>query len=293
MADHGHYGRIPQSTRQGTYICTPNGKFLASGNSLNPDQMLQMMQEGLAAWNALPEADRVAGSDGYQPHHRWEDSYPEDGLVLHMTVRNVLESAIDHEDLHGSWNHDNVWFSRKEARRWLPKDTDPSVKNDSTYRLPLALTERLVRFHLRDVVRGQTTAFRRSEIDRATIEISTAQQSPFVFDLTIHGSTKTHTKRSSEHETPHGVATKILGSARYRFDDEQHRSGRFETFELVAVGMRWGRTRFNSREEELDPSPIGFVFRMATEDTPKVAPARISDYHADWVVQPDPNRSHE
>ncbi len=293
MADHGHYGRMPGASRQGTYVCTPSGKFLASGNALNPDKMLQMMREGLAAWNALPEADRMAGCDGFQPHHRWEDSYPTDGLVLHMTVRGVLQSAIDHEDLEQSWNHDNVWFSRKEARSWLPEDLDQSVKNKSTYRLPLPLTERLVRFHLRDVVRGQTTTFSPSEIDRATIEITTTQQSPNVFELAIRGSTKTHTEHSSEHETPHGVATNILGSARYHFDDDQHQSGRFESFELVAVGMRWGRTQYNVRVEELDPSPIGFVFRLATEDTPRIAPARIEEYPADWVLQPNGDHSDE
>jgi len=48
----------------------------------------------------------------------------------------------------------------------------------------------------------------------------------------------------------------------------------FLTFEMVAIGSRWGGTQNNSRKYDLDGAPIGLLFTLAG-DSPceRVAPA--------------------
>ena len=82
MADKGHYRKIGGS-RQGIYICSPSGILLNSINSLNPDVVLEVIQKGLDRWNELPKKERYLPKDfSKNIEHRWEDSYPKDGLIL-------------------------------------------------------------------------------------------------------------------------------------------------------------------------------------------------------------------
>ena len=52
-------------------------------NSLNPDVVLKTIQKGLDKWSKLSQSDRKL-PENFSPktQHRWEDSYPENGLVL-------------------------------------------------------------------------------------------------------------------------------------------------------------------------------------------------------------------
>ena len=55
-------------------------------------------------------------------------------------------------------------------------------------------------------------------------------------------------------ESERGVQTTLRGRATW-----DRAAGRFVRFELVAIGARWGATRFNERSDDLAPSPIGFT----------------------------------
>ena len=57
MANQGHY-RQEGTTRQGIYVCSPEGKLLSSINSLNADKVLETIQIGLEKWNDIPLSDR-------------------------------------------------------------------------------------------------------------------------------------------------------------------------------------------------------------------------------------------
>ena len=83
-------------------------------------------------------------------------------------------------------------------------------------------------------------------------------------------------------EWPHSIRTALYGEA--RFDLER---GEFVAFDMVAVGLRRGRTVMNGRgrEKTREPRPIGFVFGLAPK-TLRVAPTFINVYNADWVQHP-------
>ena len=74
-----------------------------------------------------------------------------------------------------------------------------------------------------------------------------------------------------------------MGSATFDLRKE-----RFTEFEIVAIGSRWGYTRFNGRRRgQSEKSPVGFVFQLAESNAPRIAPAFIYQYGADWVKRPE------
>ena len=160
MANKGHYRRVG-GTRQGIYVCSPSGILLSSINSLNPDDVLEMIKSGLDKWNALPFSERQISSD-FKPkvRHRWENSYPGQGMVLNLSKIDLFTDPPVQSGRSDRWNIDHVWFNKDEARLWFPKDP----QEGDFYELPDLLTDRLFCFHLVDNTRGQTLPFAPQEI---------------------------------------------------------------------------------------------------------------------------------
>ena len=287
MADKGHYGDRPGASRQGIYVCAPSGKFLASVNSTSPDRVLRTMQQGLDRWNELPAEDRQLAKDAkIKPRHRWEDSYPEDGLVLSMYTRDLPTQVSpingeSNQERASKWNQDPVWFSKAEAHQWLPSELEVNAEHE----LPRSLAMRLVRLHLVDMVKGQTNTFSESEIKDVHISIKVVELTDAHAKLEITGQTNADSTQQSRRTSPHGVKTQHMGTATYNRE-----SGSFDEFELVAIGSRWGYTRFNGRRRDTKEGRVGFVFQLADPNTPRIAPAFIFQYEADWVKRPTNQR---
>jgi hypothetical protein len=279
MANHGHYGGKKGATRQGIYVCSPSGKFIASINSTDANKVLEMLEASLVAWQQLPSEDKQLAADAkFKPKHRWEDSFPEDGLVLNMYTRDLPISGDPQSPRAVKWNQDKVWFSASEARQWLPKNL---VKTDR-YSLPQPLLERVVLQHLVDAVKGQTEPFLPRDIATGTkINISITSIDAQYVKISIHGTTKAESARPSKGTTRHGVAVQIMGSATFN-----RGQSKFTEFDMVAIGKRWGKTVNNGRRKDEQKSSIGFVFRMAPAGGPRNPPAFVSSYSADWISRP-------
>jgi hypothetical protein len=279
MSDKGHYGGRPGASRQGIYVCAPSGKFLASINSNNPDRVLRTLQQGLDRWKDLPAEERSLADDSkIKPKHRWENSYPVGGLVLSMHTRDLPANGEPDQERASKWNQDPIWFSKSEARQWLPE----VLEEDAEYDLPRSLAMRLVRLHLVDMVKGQTNTFSEREIKDARIKVKVVELTDELAKVEIAGQTHADSTRQSRRTSPHGVKTQLMGSATYDQENE-----RFSKFELVAVGSRWGYTRFNGRRRDPNEGRIGFVFRLAEPNEPRIAPAFVYQYDADWVKRPN------
>lgn len=280
MADHGHYGGRPGHSRQGIYVCAPSGKFLASINSNNADRVLEMMQRGLNAWNKLPEPERRLTADSkIKPRHRWEDSYPIGGLVLTMITRDLPVQCDPSMPCEVKWNQDAVWFTKDEARRWLPNKESP--ESGDQHQLPDDLTFRLARLHLVDTVNGQTSPLSRRAVDGSTISTQVVERAGSRVKLKIFGTTRGNSTGRSTSDAPHGVVTRVLGRATYDLATES-----FVEFEMVALGRRWGRTQYNGRRRSAESGPLGYVFQLAPPNAPPIAPAFVSDYDVDWIKYP-------
>lgn len=285
IAEQGHYaGRTqPSSSRQGTYATTADGTLLASWNNNNPRRVAEKLREALEAWDRL-KAEGLSTSDETRLDAstlaRADRFYPEGGLVLKVNTRDLPRETPQEGRWADSWNQDFAWFTAEEARRFLPDDPEPGKSHE----VPRELVERLVRFHLLDNVRGQTSPFPSRAIEEARITSEVTEVDGDRVTLRLEGRTKAQQgdelpgrggregrRRGSERR---GLATELLGFAEFDLKD-----GRFVAFEAVAVGERWGGTRFNVRNDDPGPAPFGIVLSLAGEArSDRIAPEHFPGY---------------
>lgn len=291
MADQGHYGSGGGGTRQGIYVAAPSGRLLASVNSLDADAVLETLERGLAAWESLPDAERwlPEGAD-IAPAHRWEQSYPTDGLVLTRIARDLPPDADPKSAPLRPSNRDHAWFSAEEARSFLPDGPAAELAVGDFHELPAPLVRRLAQFHLVDNVRGQTLPFAPEEVHEAWLHTEVIARQGDVLTLRLTGGS--HAKAEGPWlmgendwtppgDYPRGVIASLRGEARY---DTARQA--FAAFTLAGVGTRWGSGWLNGRDAK-DSGPIGWLFTLSP-DTPaeRVAPAFVDLYAADWIVRP-------
>ena len=285
MAEVGHYGHRP-GTRQGIYVCTPAGLFLASINSLSADAVYATLKTALEKWEKIPNFVRAQRPGmAIEPEHRWEASYPDGGLVLVSANRDLLLSDGQMSAGGDRWNRDHVWFSKDEARAWLGAKPLPGRTHD----VPQQLVRRLARFHLVDNVRGQTLPFAEPEVESASLRTKVIERNGNHVRLRISGATSAtaegpwlmgQSNWTPAQEYPRAMATQMFGYADYDLD----RSA-FTKFDLVAVGRWRGGTENNARRDKPHSGVIGFVFTLApTTPAERVPPAFIDVYDSQWVV---------
>ena len=287
VAEKGHYaGRTePTNTRQGTYALTPSGIFLASVNTRSPKDMARMLETALEKWKTLSRDDRLGVADPRATTgaiERYESLFPAGGLALRVTSRDLPRAGggepaepRGHRDWRvKAWNQDTAWFKPEEARELLPP---APAKPGDRREVPKPLVDRIVRAHLIDNVRGQTTCYAETEVVAASLASTVEAENGNRVFVRLDGATRAAAKGQwpvagfqdmtapKEHER--GMETTLLGRA--EFDVA---SGRFVAFELVASGSRWGATQYNGREDDPGPAPIAFVFAL-DETAAAVAPA--------------------
>jgi hypothetical protein len=270
FAERGHYRR-PGATRQGTYCVSPSGVLLGSINSNDPKRIAALLEKSLAKWRALQRAERLLPTDPRKQRaaiKRPERYYPKDGLVLNVTARDLPRAAGKAKPARAgrrelAWNQDFAWFTKAEARQFVPA----AAKVGKSQNLPVALLHRIACAHLIDNVRGQTSPFAESQVNKARLRTQVTVVDGDVVWLRLEGETRT----AVEGRRAHGLDMRLLGKATFDLA-----KGRFRTFELVAVGSRWGGTRLNGRRGDTGAAPIGILFRLAA-DSPceRVAPAFI------------------
>jgi len=288
MANKGHYKKSG-GTRQGIYVCSPKGTLLSSVNSLDPSVVLKTIQQGLDNWNELPESDRKLPKD-FSPkaQHRWEDSYPEDGLVLKGAKADLLSDPPKFSDRGDRWNMDHVWFNKNELSLWLPNNLEVG----QTHELPKVIKDRLFRFHLVDNVRGQTLPFASQEIKDASLFVEIITIKNENVKLKITGSSHAiangpwllgQNDWTPTHKLDHGISTSLIGNAIYNKNEEL-----FTQFEIVALGKWTGKTQNNGRNWGPDSGRIGIFYQLA-DNSPvnRIAPAFVDLYNADWIIQPE------
>jgi hypothetical protein len=284
FAEKGHYGSRPGASRQGTYAVTPGGELLASVNSNNPERIATLLRDALAKWEKLAPGDRLPAGNpkGQAPDlRRAERHYPDGGLVLHVYSRD-LPRADEAAGWRGkAWNQDYAWFQKQEARRFLPAEVRVGQKHD----VPAPLVRRLARAHLVDNVRGQTRPFDEKHVETARLTAEVKAVDGDVVSLRLDGATRAAAEgtwpvgglRGGRNATPQkrGYEAALLGKATYDVKAE-----RFLTFELVAVGTRWGATQFNVRRDDPGPAPMGVLFTLAGDGPwERVAPAFFNEVY--------------
>ena len=287
MADKGHYRKIGGS-RQGIYICSPSGILLNSINSLNPDVVLEVIQKGLDRWNELPKTERYLPKDfSKNIEHRWEDSYPKDGLILKGAKADLLTDPPKFSERGDRWNMDYIWLNKAEAKQWVPQ----KIKEGEIQECPAIIKDRLFRFHLVDNVRGQTLPFAPQEIKKSSLHIEIVEIRKSEIKISIIGNSLAIAKGpwllgnndwTPTHDLDHSIKTNILGNAVFNTKKEI-----FTNFELVVLGKWIGKTQNNGRHFGPDSGHIGIIYNLAENiHENRIAPAFVDLYNADWIGQP-------
>jgi len=309
VAEQGHYaGRTrPSATRQGQYACTAGGRLLASVNTREAAPLRAMMTQALDRWRALaaggaPGAGTAAGGpapeERYARDPRYPDEYPEGGLVLKQTLRD-LPRPPDHpvpQARPDAVNFDYAWFTAAEARGFLP----PVLRAGERADLPRPIVRRLARFHLLDSVRGETPPWRDEHVAHARLRAEVTAVEPEGPAGARRGGGRVRLRlegavlcqqggtwavrpfRQHWEGLTRGYDCRLLGELVYR-----PAAGRFERFDLLAVGDRWGGTEHNARQDDLLPAPMGVAFELAG-----AAPADRTPPHAnlrDYFDLPGPS----
>ena len=261
FADAGH-SREPGGTRQGVYVATPAGKLLASINSSDPREVEAVIRKGLKAWGETPPQERTLPQDlDPKTAERWrqrEKLYPQGGLVLRVLCRDLPRdpgATKVPEQWQGAWNLDYAWFRKEEARSLLPPNPRPGATHD----VPRELVERLARLHLLDSVRAQTEPFDRENVEGARLKATVLDVTEVgrLVSLRFDGATRT-ARVVREKEEDRGFDAKLTGRAVYDAKAE-----RFTSFDLLAVGNRWGGTSCNLRVGDPGPAPLGVLLTLA------------------------------
>ena len=269
-------------SRQGTYIATPSGKLL-EGRGLwkvgweameNPKTILQIMERGLEQWSRMPAVERRRDPGLKLPaetNNDWDKVYPADGLVLRMTCRDLPRKEGEWSQV--IWNDavwenlDYAWFRKNEVAQWIPQ----SITTGTSWDIPAPLVERLVRFHMIDNVRCHVAKlFRKEDVQKARLTGKVVEVRGNNVSIRYEGES-----RAERLDTKVGVECKLLGRAILNAA-----SGRFTSFELVAVGTRWGN---QETRESPNPTPLGFIFVIPPGNDPRDhAPPRFLVIEKDY-----------
>ena len=266
----GHFkGEFPgkDDNRQGIYCITPGGKFLDSVYTIDdPAVLSEMLARALEKWNALPLKARLARGPidpaGATERQKRKDGYPEEGLVLIETMRDLPRTPPQDENLAGSWNKDYAWFSKVEAREFLPRN----FARGESGSVPKKLVHRLAAHHFVDYVRCIGYPYETRMIDYASLASTVVSIEENLVKIRLEG--KSRTSQKGPRKTPpegdvdqtnqtRGVEVKIVGRATWDLAAEK-----FTVFDLVAIGTRWGGISA-TRWHDLANEPIGFEFRLA------------------------------
>lgn len=278
-----------KGSMQGIYVFAPSGKLLARRNTNSAPAVAELLESGLDAWDELPEAERgLADRALVAPGFRWEHSYPEDGLVLRRTARDLPADGDPHAEAGGRFNRDAIWFSADEARAFF---ADGPVVGQR-HALPEGVTQRFSLLALVDNVGGQTVPYHATEDVNSELWTDVVGIDGELVSLAIHGRTGADAKGpwlfAPDHNWappvdrawPHSISTTALGSATYDLAAQ-----RFVDFELLALGERAGRTVNQARR---DPAAggVGFYCELAPP-TWRVPPTFIDVYDVPWVAEPE------
>ena len=249
---------------QGHYAVTPSGELLAASSSANYKVLLEMMKQGLAKWETLPREKRLlAKAPDPKAADNWrrqEKQYPDDGLVLRVIARDQKRERWPDSNL------DYAWFRKDEARDLLPDKPKKGAKHN----VPRVLVERLARFHLLDNVHALNyTFFPKEAVEKAQLTSTVLSVEGDLVSISFKG----ETRASLEAPKNIGYEPKLLGRAAFNLKEQK-----FVSFELVAVGLRWGLGNCNQRHNPT-PALMGIVFTLTGDSqAERLPPAFFSRY---------------
>ncbi len=274
---------------QGVFLATPSGRLLASSTCYEAKKVVALLRDGLSAWEKLAIDDRFEPKSelvDMTKFNRPEDHYPEDGLVLRVTSRDLPESSLDGERI-TRWHRYYIWFSQDEVQSMLPQ----RLERGSQHAVPTRVADRIAALALLDkgLVDGFTKPFRDSEVEDAALSFSVREVTDKEIGFQITGTTATKTRdaqafvsnmpRYDDIPKYRGLKTEILGDAVFDLG-----SKRFTKFDMIASATRFGGAYVGRTPDDWSEKPIGFSFALGKPiPAERIAPEFPDRYP--WLAQ--------
>ncbi len=270
IAEQGHYaGRTkPTPTRQGLYISGVDGDLLDSLNSTRAESITGLIKRGLAEWDRKQKAEKTVQPlrESNEVDANFVVEFPEGGLILRQTMRDLPISSMPRRRTKRH-NFDHAWLTANEKSQFVPKEMKPG----SSWEIPSSTVKRFVSFHTVDQVNGEADAWDRDHVKEASINarVTKVLGTKVTIELSGHakcskdpsGATNPYNQSRVEKHIANDLS--IQGHLVY---DSELKS--FESFRVLAAGVRSGADVYNSRTRDMGPSPIAFAFEML-EDKPE------------------------
>jgi hypothetical protein len=260
---------------QGQYVATTEGELLGSRHTADVEQLLEILHGGLANWEDRKTQRDVETIEEVDRDARYVWTYPEDGLVLHLGCTDLPRKVDLRPD---DWrrmahNQDFVWFTREEMLALIPE----GVKTGDRFPLPEIIHRRLVRYHMLDIVRGETQPWPKANRGDVALELQVVEADSQAVNMVLNGGGTlreggkwcTQPPRESVYRRgdmcclieERGFEAGILG---YLDFDRVHQ--RFARFDVLVIGTRWGGTTHNVRCSDVDAAPLGIAMTLAGGD---------------------------
>ncbi len=260
---------------QGQYVATTEGELLGSRHTPDVEQLLTMLNGGLANWEDRTTQRDVETIDEVDRDARYVWTYPEDGLVLHLGCTDLPRQVDSRPD---DWrrkahNQDFVWFTREEMLALIPE----GVQQGDRFPLPEVIHRRLVRYHMLDIVRGDTQPWPKEHPDDVALELQVVEaDSEGVKMVLSGGGTLRERGQWCTQLAPEsvyrggdmcclveerGFEAGVLG-----YLDFDRTRQIFDRFDVMVIGTRWGGTTHNVRSSDVDAAPLGIAMRLAGGD---------------------------
>jgi hypothetical protein len=263
VADQGPRKGEGGSTRQGIYCLTADGQLLAYKNAgQSPEVMRDTLRQGLRAWQRLPAERRRPGAVGVEgdgtPDASFARTPPPGGLIVRVYTR-ILDHAKE-SFCRGTCPtqggeaaaRDHLWLTEAEWKSLVPANPHPGDRIP----LPAAVAERILRFHLTDNTRGEPPMWRRDDIRTQELTLTVEEATPAALRMRLDGRVLLAT-RADAAQAERGFEASLLGYLGY-----DRMKGRFDRFEVVAVGDHWGEGTYTGGARP-GRSPLGIAFELA------------------------------
>ena len=245
-------------TKQGIYMMGPDGeylegKFAASGNA--PD-VLARLERALLRWETLRKEKDYANRP--VPETEWS---PPPGvlgdLILRVNIRDLPRGSGDKSgarihEVPGNkeyypgyvkWAWNENWIGLPNARAFVPTRGRAEAVDFSVVR-------RICQEVLVDNVRGQAPGWEREDVREAAITMRRLGSSNGLLKIEYTG--KVRMASGSR-----GYDASLYGEGEW---DES--KGVFKSFEIVVMGLRRGGSRYNRRDDDPGPAPMGVTLSL-------------------------------
>jgi hypothetical protein len=268
----------PDVSHQGIYAFAPDGTTLSSGNPLEAEGTLTLLEEATRRWAEYAERPDAARPHGLPEDRPRDVGYPADGAVLRVSVRDLPRPAgspvpPDQARYFRQWNFDHVWLRADQARAFLPERLETGEKRA----VPSDIVSRVARYHLRDVVRGEPRPWGPDAVERAdlTTTVTARDGDRVTISFDGHVLLREHVAFRDSHKPIDWEFDNELDAAIGGDAEWDAGAGQFTRFDMVVAGQRTGAHRYNVRTHDPGPAPIGFAFELAGDQPWERTPPHV------------------